>query len=211
MENLKIAFCYGFPSKVCGCKTVEESIELLDSYDIIIFGPTLEYCNHPDHSNTKTIIATLDKSNKKFYGYINSVTIIDVIKKRIDSWQEMGVSGIFCDKFGYNYGTTREKQNIILKYIHQKNLNAVVNAKNPDDVFGSLKNCLYNPQGKENIIGSNDLYLKEIKDLSEITNSDWLDKILVYKQHFSTRIAYKLKKDTNEFTENKISKIYYDS
>ena len=83
-------------------------------YNYIVLGDTLEETSHPDHANTVTILADLPSTTTAF-GYIDlGVTTQDLplteVYARIDEWKATGAKGIFFDDFGYDYGTTRDRQ-----------------------------------------------------------------------------------------------------
>lgn len=103
----------------------------------------LEDSTHGDYSNTSAILAGINSSVKTF-GYVNlgntnNYTIAEV-KSRIDKWIILNIKGIFLDEAGFDYwnGTDNEmrvRQNQIVDYIHSKNLTAILNVWEPDDVF----------------------------------------------------------------------------
>lgn len=49
----------------------------------------------------------------------------------------MGAKGIFLDEFGYDYRTTRERQNEIVDFCHVNSLPVIANAWEVDHVFGT--------------------------------------------------------------------------
>jgi hypothetical protein len=78
----------------------------------------------------------------------------------------MGVTGIFLDEAGYDFGVTRERQNAIVRYIHALGLKAFLNAFDPDDVFGSARTPINgagggNPAGLGHALGADDAFLLE--------------------------------------------------
>src|SRR5437016_9884185 len=111
IESKRLAIYYGYPSGVNGTFTVPGAINVFKDYYLIVFGDGLEAVSHPDHANTVAIIAGL--TNSKVYGYIDSTLSITTLQTNIDNWALMGVAGIFCDRFGYDFGLTRAAQNAI--------------------------------------------------------------------------------------------------
>ena len=164
LSKQRLAIFYGWPSGVNATYSVDGAINVFKKYHLVIFGAGLEDPNHGDHVNTKNIINGLIYT--KVFGYIASTLEVADIKAKIDNWVTMGVAGIFCDIFGYDFGLTRSKQNEIVDYIHSKNLSAFVNAWNPDDVFLPDGNLLTH-------LGKGDWYLAESY---QIINDDYQDK-----------------------------------
>lgn len=134
IESKKLAIYYSWPSSVNGTYTVAGAINVFKDYELLVLGAGLEDPSHGDHINTKDIIKGLS-TNTKVYGYIDATLALADIQTKIDKWATVGIYGIFCDQFGYDYGLTRTRQNEIVDYIHLKRLSAFVNAWNPDDIF----------------------------------------------------------------------------
>lgn len=186
IENKKLAIFYGWPSTVNATFTVPGAINVFKDYHLVVFGSGLEETTHPDHSNTASIIAGL--TNTKVFGYVNSTLTLVDIKDKVDKWNAIGVAGIFCDIFGYDFGLTRSAQNDIVDYIHSKNLSAFVNAWNPDDVFAPSGNLVTH-------LGKLDWFLAEsyqiINDDYQSTE-DWIsrsEKLVKYNKAVGTKIA----------------------
>lgn len=131
----KLAIYYGWPSTVNATYTVAGAANVFKDYDMVIFGDGLESSNHADHQNTVDIINHADMVNTDVYGFVNGTDSLSTIKKSIDKWSTMGIVGMFCDRFGYDFGLTRQKQNNIVDYIHSVGLKAFVNSWDPDDTF----------------------------------------------------------------------------
>ncbi len=159
----KLAIYYGWPNTVKDW-TVAGAASVFKDYDIVVFGAGLENSSHGDHQNAIDIIAHADMANTQVFGY---VTIQDsqsaTNETKIVHWAAMGVAGIFCDEFGYDYGTKRSEQNSLVDYIHNTSpgLIAFVNAWNPDDALGNASVSPNNPQGTAHKLVSTDWYLAE--------------------------------------------------
>lgn len=160
----KLAIYYGWPSVVNGAGgDVNTASATFGQYEQVVFGDGLQETSHPDHANTVAIINHVALANTDVYGYIDSAQSLDAIQTKIDLWAVMGVDGIFMDKFGYDFGISRERQREIVWSIHEKGtgLKAFVNAWNPDDAFSPAVHATYNPAGLATRLGSNDWYLAE--------------------------------------------------
>jgi len=86
--------------------TMFTAVAVFSMYDLVVFGDGLESPTHPDNANTTSIINDPGMANTLVFGYINSTIDLDTIQTNIDLWQTMGVKGIFCDQFGYDFGNT---------------------------------------------------------------------------------------------------------
>lgn len=190
----KLAVYYGWPSVVNGAVTVADATAVFQDYDVVLFGAGLEDPSHPDHANTVQIITNLSP-NTKVYGYIDTEATNTVNWENIDQWNAIGVAGIFCDKFGYDFNVDRDRQNVLVEYTHYKGLSAFVNAWNPDDVFSDAVDPVKNPLGKANMMGANDYYLAESFQIVNGAFQDpvfWKtksDKMVTYKNTFGTKMA----------------------
>ena len=223
----KLAIYYGYPSGVNGTFGVNAAANVFKDYDLVVFGAGLEDTSHPDYENTKNIIAHVDLTNTKVFGYIDATLPLDTIQGKIDQWAATGVKGIFLDQFGYDFGVSRTKQREILWCIHEKgsgNLLAFVNAWNPDDVFGSANDATFNPSGLSPNIKPSDIYLAEsfaIKngafdddDLNTNGIKDWQDKankLVAYRSTFGTKIAAIATTGSIPFDQNKADYSYFAS
>lgn len=213
----KLAIYYGYPSLINGSDgNLSSAINVFKIYDQIIFGAGLEYTSHPDHNNTINIINNSNMSNVQSFGYIDSTISIDLFEERVILWKQMGIKGIFCDQFGYDFENTRADQNNILDYIHNNGLIAFVNAWNCDDVFASNIVPIYNTLGISSTINSNDWFLAQsyqIINNNYQTANDWLtrsDKLSTYSLSIGTKIAcVTTTDDSNQFDQNKMDYAYY--
>jgi len=157
---LRLAVYYSYPSLINSSNgDISAASSVFSQYNQVILGAGLEGNDHPDHANTIAIISSLPDT--MFFGYIDSTLNLDQIQTKIDLWKSTGVKGIFCDKFGFDYGCTRSVQRAIIWSIHAANLRAFVNAWNPDDVFSSVVVPYTNPDGLATRLGNKDWYLAE--------------------------------------------------
>ena len=154
---------YGWPSLVNGSSgNLTMATDTFAQFDLIVFGDGIWKDSHGDHINTTTIIGNLNAAGKAAYGYVDlGVTTQDLtyaeMTQAVDGWDSMGVKGIFWDDAGYDYNTTRGRQDSVISYCHQKGLSVIMNAWVPADVLG----------GSDVILNSNDIYLLESYLISE--------------------------------------------
>jgi hypothetical protein len=148
---------------------------ILCRYDDVVLGSGLEDSGNAYHASTQTIIQKVSDISPTtvIWGYIDTgVTTgnlsLATIQSKVDAWLAMGAGGIFLDTFGYDYHTSRARQNSILSYVHSKGVGAMINVWNPDDALGSTVNATYNPGGTATVAGATDVLLLE----SWVCNSD---------------------------------------
>lgn len=204
----KLAIYYGWPSAVNGTGSVAGATTVFQQYDIVVFGAGLEDPAHGDHANTVSIIGNISPATK-VYGYISAQASNTVNWGKIDAWASMGVAGIFCDEFGYDFSVDRNRQNVLVEYIHYKGLNAFVNAWNPDDVFLNTVDPAKNPLGTAHMMGANDWYLSEsfqIINGAYQNSNDWQvksDKMAAHRTSFGTKMATVTTTDASPFDQAK--------
>ena len=143
---------YSYPTDLNGLYEVDLVVPVIGQYDLAVFGGELCEPDCEAHQDTIKIISQLNESyGTEVFGYVPigcltpeedpeidiSNLTIDEIKTRILSWKEMGAKGIFLDEFGYDYRTTRERQNEIVDFCHENSLHVIVNAWEVDHVFGT--------------------------------------------------------------------------
>jgi hypothetical protein len=181
---------------------------------MVIFGAGLEDPSHGDHQNTKDIITGLQPTTE-VYGYINAEDTNTKNWGSIDKWTDMGVAGIFCDNFGYDWDVDRDRQNVLVEYTHYKGLKAFVNAWDPDDVFDNSVHETKNPLGKEHMMTADDWYLSES---FQIINGEFQDpsfwkeksnKMVNYKDSIGTKMAIVTTTDDSPFDQDKWDYAYY--
>ncbi|CAF0835098.1 unnamed protein product [Rotaria sordida] len=154
-----LAIYYGWPSLVeNSLGDVTAASNWFAQFDLIVLGDGLWKTTHGDHSKTQTIITNLIARNKK---------------------------GIFWDDAGFDYGATRQRQSNMIQYCHSKNMNVIMNAWNPDDVFS----------GSNVQLNSNDIYLLEsylVSNGTYLSLPAWkekADKCANYKNHSGVKMA----------------------
>ncbi|MGF7232802.1 hypothetical protein [Arachidicoccus sp.] len=158
VKHLKsLCIYYGWPSDVNGSNgDITKATSTFQQFDLIVFGDGIWKTTHGDHVNATSIITNLNALGKAVYGYTDlgvsteDLSIADM-KTAVDGWAVMGVKGIFWDDAGYDYNTTRARQDTMINYCHQKGLSVMMNAWNPDDVLG----------GADMLLDSSDIYVLE--------------------------------------------------
>jgi hypothetical protein len=157
----KLAIYYGYPSGVNATFSVPLAAGVFGQYNQCIWGDTLENPTHPDHANAVAIIADPQMAHTEVYGYIDSTLALATLQTNIDNWVLMGVKGIMCDKFGYDWAVSRAAQNALVDYIHSKGVKAFVNAFHIDDACSTFQNATYNPNRDACHLRPGDWYLAE--------------------------------------------------
>lgn len=148
----KVAIYYEAPINLSN--NIQNIINILSVYDILILGEGLANPSHQDYTSTSNIINSLLQQNVCVYGYVSLAKLSST--NNINDWDNVNVTGIFGDEFGDDYGNTRDDQNSFLDYIHSKNMNCMINA--PISVFDNYINPL-NPNGDSLNYQSDDWYV----------------------------------------------------
>lgn len=212
----KLAIFFGFPSLVNGVTTIGNAVNVFKKYDLVVFGEGLELNTHSDHDNVISII-NHPQMTGKIFGYVDSTRTTTDFQNRVNLLEAMGFDGVYADKFGYDSGTTREKQNEILDYIHSIDLLAFVNAYNSDDVFSNTVDLVNNPLGTASNISTSDWYLASSYQIAYgeyQTETEWKirsDKMADYKQTFGTNMAVTTTYDSRAFEQIKMDYAYYST
>lgn len=140
---------YGWPnsfnSAVNGWSN-EKVAQDMARYGLIVLGAGLEDPGHGDFANTQAIVARIKQLNPAalVFGYVDGALAQATFETNAGKWKtNHAVHGIFCDKFGYDYGSTRAQQNDKLDYLHGESLVAFVNAWNTDHVLGTANDPSY--------------------------------------------------------------------
>ena len=172
-EPRRLAIYYGIPSLVNGAGgVVSRAADAFADYDVVVFGDGLEFEDvvpgrKPvgpgplEYQRTKEIITRLAGMPRKtaVYGYIDlgrsQQLALDDITARIQRWRSIGASGVFFDEAGADFGVDRRRQNAAVDAGHAAGLRVVLNAFNPDDVFG------VGADGLRPRLGAGDAYLLE--------------------------------------------------
>lgn len=221
----KLAIYYGYLSSVNATFTVSGAVNVFKDYDQLVIGDGLQEPTHPDYANTVAILNDPLMANTEVFGYITANQSLDSIQDKIDKWYNLGVSGIFVDEFGYDFGISRQKQREIIWCIHEKGdntLKAFVNAWNVDDVFSPAVDPVHNPNGLPTRLGPNDLYLAESfavingayddNDIDSNGIKDWQDKaakMVAYRTTYGTKLAAVTTANSDPFDQNKADYGYY--
>lgn len=170
-ENLLIspfAFVYGNPADLDDTSDPFYAMRELQALPNII-------CTEPGElSYAGKKVADFLKPNTRLFGYVNlgpdnpydplplwRQAGLGNVKEAIDRIADSGWYGVFIDQFGYDFGETRIRQNVIVDYAHSRNLKCLVNAWSPDDAMGAEINPRYNPLGVPSHLGQGDFYLIE--------------------------------------------------
>ncbi|MCO5230369.1 MAG: hypothetical protein M9958_04340 [Chitinophagales bacterium] len=135
---------YGWPSYINQSSgNTQTAIQHFKDFDIIVLGDGIWQNSHGDHANTTAIISGLKaiKPEIKVFGYIDLSTTIQNLSEQqlmdaIDGWKNMGVTGVFGDDFGSDFGVTRARQNFFIDYAHSQNISVFANGWEIDDVLG---------------------------------------------------------------------------
>jgi|GEM_PF-2503279 len=163
---------------------------------LIILGDGIQDPGHGDHSNATTIIGRIKdlKPEAIVFGYVTVNQSLTNFKTKVDQWVDMGVTGIFMDEGGYDYGSTatngRAAFNAKVDYVHgvdstNSPMTAFVNAWNMDHIIGTVNdgsypNSTWNPDLLESTLTEDDWYLLESFTVHTIsytgdyaTGSEW--------------------------------------
>lgn len=172
---------YGYPSAINGASSLSQVANTIGSYADVVLGDTLEDPSHPDHQNTVAILANPATSHTLVFGYVDlgvstQNLSINEIENRINQWKTTGAKGIFLDDFGYDFGTTRARQDTVVQYAHSLGLVVTANAFDPADAFGTKVDPAHNPSGMKTALNAGDYYLYEsfqVEEGSYVPASDW--------------------------------------
>ena len=208
IEPGSLLIYYGWPSSINSTFSVPLAAAELGQYDYVVLGAGLEKVTHSDHTNTVNILADAAMAGTVVFGYIDvGVTTYNYsmteIQTRVDEWIATGVDGIFFDDYGYDFGTTRGRQNDAVNYVHGQGLPVVANAFFVDDAFSFAVDATYNPAGLVTALGSGDFYLFESHQIrigAYETGATWLAKagpLATYRQSIGFQI---LSVTTNDVT-----------
>ncbi|GAB5521106.1 MAG: hypothetical protein RhofKO_33570 [Rhodothermales bacterium] len=160
---------YAWPSVINGATTIEEAAQTLGQYDYVVLGEGIEYAVDP---NAYLVRRHPAMANTKVFGYVDvGVTTQNLpmqeILTRIAHWDGFGVAGIFFDNFGHDFGVTRERQNEAVAMARRAGLPVMVNAWDPDDVFSTEVDPVYNPDGVAIDLTYRDFYFVESYQVQE--------------------------------------------
>lgn len=187
------AFIYSSLSNINNSKDPFYSMQVLKEFPFII-------TMRPDEMSYKSKrVAEYIKAKTKLFGYVNlgpdNPTAIrsewrqadlNKVKTEIDSIAAAGWYGVFIDQFGYDWNETRERQNIIVDYIHSKGMKVMANSWFVDDSLGNKVDKIANPKGLPTHLNSNDWYLVESffsDGDSYRADASYIEKYLKVKQY----------------------------
>lgn len=200
---------------------------VLSRYDDVVLGSGLEDPAGTYYASTQSIIAKLAvlSPNTVVWGYIDAgVTTANLplatIYSQVDQWVTLGAKGIFLDVFGYDYHTSRARQNSILSYVHGKGYGSIMNAWNSDDALGSTVDATYNPAGVATVANSTDVILLESWICNSVSYTapyyaiisdikTRADKVLAYRVSLGVRI-FAANQYLNTGTSAPVLQSYYD-
>jgi len=209
----RLAIYYGYPSVVNGAAgDVEKAIRVFARYDLVVFGDGVEFADSladrnptgvgaDEHEKARKIITALGgrDSPAKVFGYIclgDSQHLTETeIRRRVQLWKEMGVSGVFLDEAGYDWKIVdRKRQNSTVAYIHSLGLKSFLNAFYPKDLF-SRENLLgKNPDHLAPLLAEKDLFLLEsfqVKNGEYEDPLEWqerVDQAIRYREQYGSHI-----------------------
>lgn len=239
----RLAIYYGYPSLVNGANgDVEKAASVFGAYDVVVLGDGLEFPDkqssryppgdHEEHQKVLRIITALrDRgSGTRFYGYVclgeipsprgEKISLTPgQLEERVNLWKRMGVAGIFVDEAGYDFAAvTRQRQNNVIRIIHELGLSAFMNAYFLDDLFSledrvpHTNGTAKNPEHLPPLLDQRDVFLLES---FEVKNGNYenasegrarLDLALKYRRRFGTRIfATTTTTDQQPFSAEKFS------
>lgn len=217
IDTKKLAIFYGWPSTVNGASDIPTAVSHYQNYDMVVFGQGLEDPSHGDHANTQSIISDPGMANTAVYGYVDATLSFLSIFTAVDRWVNMGVAGIFYDRFGYDFNVSRVKQICLVELARYKGVHSFVNAWDPDDVFASTVHATMNPLGLPPSIDGNDWYLAEsyqIINAAYQSETDWRtksDKMLAHRTAFGTKLAAVTTYDSSAFDQVKADYAYFSA
>ena len=180
----KLLIFYSWPNAINNANLVSDPVAaaaaVYAKYDYVVINRTFSGSDCPQDTVT-AIINHPSCKNTVFFGYIDLGMLassqrldINEIKTRIDSWNDMGIDGVFFDEYGYDYDVNRARQNEAIDAVHAvkskkrgRQLSVIANVWILDDVFSADVNSVSNPDGSESHMGSNDYFLLESFFISE--------------------------------------------
>ena len=157
---------FGYPSGINGTFSVSGAAQEFGGYAYVLWGQGLNDPMHPDHSNAVAIANHAATAQTRFFGYVDiGVSTQNLpmseIQAQITRWHSMGLDGVHLDNFGYDFGTSRARQNAAVDFCHGLGLEVVVNAFRPEDAFGAAADPAHNPTGEVARLRPSDFYFYE--------------------------------------------------
>lgn len=157
---------YGWPSLINGASGTAAAAAELGRYGFVVLGAGVERPAHPDHVGTVSVLADPAMAGTFVFGYVNLGVAtenlsIEEVQRRIDDWRAAGADGVLLDEYGYDFGTSRERQNAAVEYAHRLGMPVLANAWFPADAFDNALDAVHNPVGLPTRLGASDFYLFE--------------------------------------------------
>ncbi len=215
---------YSYPSLINGANgDIPTAAAAFANYDIVVLGDGLETPSHPDSANTGLIMQSAATVHTRFFGYVDAgvstqnLTVYQ-IRTEIFNWKNLGADGIFLDDFGYDFGTTRDRQNSVVDCAHTLGLPVIANGFFVDDVFSSAVDASFNANGTATRLTAADFYLYEsyqIQEGSTVSGATWrtkADALAAYRTTFGTQVLAVTTNDSaNAFSQNKFDYGWYSA
>lgn len=104
----RLCIYYGWPSLVQGANgNLTAALNTFNQFDLVVFGDGIASLSHGDHTNTQTLIQSLNNFGKLTFGYVDlGVTTqnltISQMQGIVNNWAAMGIQGIMWDDAGYS-------------------------------------------------------------------------------------------------------------
>ena len=214
---------YGFPSLINNAQgNLSTAASTLGSYSMVVLGDTLELPTNADHANTQQIIASTAMKNTLVFGYVDTGVSTQNLSTNqmtteVNDWKAMGAKGIFLDDFGYDFGTTRARQNAFVSYAHSQGLVVMANAWVPADAFGNAKSSS-NPSGTATALNASDYYLFEsyqVDTSSYVPVATWQSKatqLATYQAAIGFKVAaVTTPSQANVFSQSQFNYAWYSA
>jgi hypothetical protein len=183
---------YGWPSGFNAYWDNELVARDMARYGLVVFGSGLEETSHGDHTNTVNIIARVKQLNPRcvIFGYVDTTLALATFQDKVDKWKTTGATGIFMDKYGYDFGNTRAQQNERVDDVHSEGLVAFANCWNMNHALGTVNdpsypNTTYNSGEVESNLATTDWFLME----SFAVNTDSYAKDYEPKSQWGSRVT----------------------
>lgn len=180
----------GSPKDINGATSADEAAQEFSFWDYIILQAGLEAPTHPNYAANAETISNLKRinSNTRIFGSVDAGVStanysVSEIQLRIDRWIDMGATDIALINSGYDKQVSRNRLNTIVDYVHSKDVRALFDAANPDDVFATVYDATYNPSSASSKADRGDFYLfdKFVVDTTTFSgNSGYADNAEFY-------------------------------
>jgi len=177
----RLAIYYGYPSLVNDARgDLPRAAAAFADYDVVVLGAGLEFAGGGpanaagalEHAFTARLIERLRTEPRRtaVFGYVpigSTDRLTDAaVVDRLERWAGMGAAGVLLDEAGFDFGVTRERQNLAVMSAHALGLRVCLNAHDPADVFGEAPTPLNaagggNPRGLGPAVAAGDSYLLE--------------------------------------------------